>query len=262
MEIAAIFAQIPDLAGYDPATIDCQPLAGLTNDNYRLRGPGLDCILRLPRAETNRWINRFTEQHNLKRAFETGLAPPFRYFADNGVMLSDVLTGSLELTADNLKDDSMMQQVASALRRLHGLQPAFRGRVNLETLINRYYRMMSVTDQQQNAGAYQQARALLAELAADKNQPLVSSHNDLVLQNILCQDDRLWMIDWEYSSQASPYWDLATLCNEADFDDAQATELLSRYSSGENRFSSGQLNKYRRLLGFLSNCWLRAFHPS
>ncbi len=176
-------------------------------------------------------------------------------------MLSDSLTDSIELTAALLRDPSLLRLLGQQLRRLHESQPVFKGQVDLAALIERYFHLMSDHHQRQQADRFTAIRALLHEQINTRDNRLVSSHNDLVLQNLLLQENRIWLIDWEYSGLASPFWDLATICNELDLDDSASAELLSFYDAGESGLNEQQLAIYRTLLGFLSDCWLQAFHP-
>lgn len=262
MNLSDIFTRLPYLEGLDLDLLDCYRVGGLTNDNFRLIGNGQDVILRLPREQTSQWIDRQVERHNLNLAVAVGLSPPYRVFDDSGVMLSDCLVASSELTIEQLRDPAILSMVANRIRQLHGCQPAFQGRVDLAGLINRYYHLMAEQDQQQLADVYKESIALLVELASISDNSLVSSHNDLVLQNLLLDGDRLWIIDWEFSSLASPYWDLATFCNEALMDDDAAAEWLELYANGRSGFYTAHLKIYRTLLKFLGDFWIRAFQIS
>ncbi len=89
---------------------------------------------------------------------------------------------------------------------------------------------------------------------------LVPSHNDLVLENILIDaTGQIWLIDWEYSSMASPYWDLATLCNAAKLDQTQCAWLITEYGNHCLNLVPEILSDYRYMLGVLSNCWMAVF---
>jgi len=96
------------------------------------------------------------------------------------------------------------------------------------------------------------------KLLQDRDDVYVASHNDLVLGNLMFDDRRLWLIDWEYSAMASPYWDLATLCNAANLDLQQSQRLLAVYCAGERVMEESVLFDYRGLLKLLSDCWMAA----
>jgi hypothetical protein len=57
---------------------------------------------------------------------------------------------------------------------------------------------------------------------------------------------------------ASPYWDLATLCNAANLDLAQSQRLLRVYCAGRPLMEESVLFDYRELLKLLSDCWIAA----
>jgi thiamine kinase-like enzyme len=106
-----------------------------------------------------------------------------------------------------------------------------------------------------------QAQRILSLLESDgENQ--VPSHRDPVLGNLLMAENRLWLIDWEYSAMASPYWDLAILCNEADLDLPQSRLLLQAYCVDGPAMKESTLFDYRGLLKLLSDCWMAALAAS
>jgi thiamine kinase-like enzyme len=117
--------------------------------------------------------------------------------------------------------------------------------------------MLSGTDQQRLGPRLQQAERVL-KLLQTRDGDYVASHNDLVLDNLMLDDTRLWLIDWEYSAMASPYWDLATLCNAANLDLAQSQRLLRVYCAGSRVMEESILFDYRELLKLLSDCWMAA----
>ena len=99
----------------------------------------------------------------------------------------------------------------------------------LAELLTRYYQLMPASYRELAASVYRVAQHKVNELSFSDEQ-LLPSHNDLVLENILIDDTgRIWIIDWEYSSMTSPYWDLATICNSFELDGAQSRELLDSY---------------------------------
>jgi thiamine kinase-like enzyme len=102
-----------------------------------------------------------------------------------------------------------------------------------------------------------QAQRILGLLESDC-EDWVPSHRDPVLGNLLLTDNRLWLIDWEYSAMASPYWDLAILCNEAELDLAQSRLLLQAYCADGPAMQESKLFDYRGLLRLLSDCWMAA----
>ena len=98
------------------------------------------------------------------------------------------------------------------------------------------------------------------ELLSSEKIPLSPSHNDLILENILINNAKqTWIIDWEYASMATPYWDLATLCNAAKFNQAECDWTLNEYRGLGLNLDAEILTDYRFVLKVLSKCWMAAF---
>jgi thiamine kinase-like enzyme len=151
----------------------------------------------------------------------------------------------------------MLQIILEPIQRLHRSGLAFRGRVNLRELLSKHFALLNRSDQQRLGSRLRQAERVL-QLLETRDETYVASHNDLELENLLFDNRRLWLIDWEYSAMASPYWDLATLCNAANLDLPQSRRLLQIYCSGSLPMEESILFDYRGLLQLLSDCWMAA----
>ena len=133
----------------------------------------------------------------------------------------------------------------------------FRGRVEPGAELSRYYAMLDEPLQGDYRHRLDAARERLRRLA-ERDAGYVPSHNDLVLDNLLLGDTGIQLIDWEFSSMASPYWDLATLCNSAGLDPVQSIELLQLYCADGEVMEESLLFDYRKLLQLLTDCWMAA----
>ena len=256
-ELEAVFTRIPPLAGRSPADFTITPLPGYTNRNLRLYNGEHDWVLRVPRASTNRFIDRPAEAHNQALDCDLGIAPRPAWRDASGLMLTPTLTGSHNPSARDFTDLGALESLLEPVICLHRSRPAFRGRVNLAELLTRYYALLDESLQEKFQRRMRAARALLPSLI-DRDLEYVPSHNDLVLENLLIDDGRVWLIDWEFSSPASPCWDLASLCNAAGLDDAQSSELLRLYCAAGPQVEESLLFDYRELLQLLSDCWMAA----
>jgi len=255
--IEAVFARAPILADLDPAEFTITPLAGYTNRNYHLHNHQHDWVLRIPRAKTNNFIDRAAEFHNQALANQLQIAPRVLWRDSEGYSLTPTLNACRELSADDFKTDAMLQIIADPVRRLHRSGLRFRGRVNLQTLLDSHYAMLGAQDQQRLGQRMRQAEGVF-RLLQTRDDPYVASHNDLVMGNLMFDNARLWLIDWEYSAMASPYWDLATLCNAANLDPQQSRRLMQVYCAGDRVMEESILFDYRSLLKLLNDCWMAA----
>ena len=57
----------------------------------------------------------------------------------------------------------------------------------------------------------------------------VPCHNDLLAENLIDDGDRLWLIDYEYSGNNDPCFELGNIWSEADLTLDQLDELVGHY---------------------------------
>jgi thiamine kinase-like enzyme len=71
-------------------------------------------------------------------------------------------------------------------------------------------------------------RAAVAKVLA---HPLatVPCHNDLLAENYLDDGQRLWIVDYEYSGNNDPTFELGNTCQELGWDDGRIRELCAAY---------------------------------
>ena len=257
-EIEEVFSRLPPLTDFAPEDFEITPLAGLTNHNFRLQNSAHDWVMRIPKPETNRYIDREAEAHNQSLAFDLGIAPQASWRDSAGITLTPTLSSSRALHAADFDSDKLLPAILAPVQRLHRSRLRFRGQVNLNHLLRRFFEILSRADQQRLWPRMQQAERVLSLLEA-RDSLYVASHNDLVLDNLLLDNKRIWLIDWEFSAMASPYWDLATLCNAANLDLQQSQRLLRVYCAGAPPMDESVLFDYRGLLRLLSDCWMAAF---
>ncbi len=255
--IEQVFSRASVLEDFTPDDFTITPLAGYTNQNFRLYNHQYDWVLRIPRAKTDRFIDRDAEAHNQALANQLQIAPQVSWRDREGITLTPTLNTSRALSAADFCDHAMLQIIVEPIQRLHRSGLSFRGRVNLQRLLSNHFTMLNGTDQQRLGPRLRQAERVLKLLQA-RDQDYVASHNDLVLDNLMFDNTRLRLIDWEYSAMASPYWDLATLCNTANLNLAQSQRLLRVYCAGSLVMEESILFDYRELLKLLSDCWMAA----
>jgi len=256
-DLSRVFASIPLLQGFSIEDFTISALPGYTNRNYRLYNQHFDWVLRIPKPATARFIDRDAEAYNQGLAQQLGLAPQVAWRDATGISLTPTLGDSRNLRVADMAANDILQLCVGSLQRLHRSGLLFHGRVDLGTLLQQHFALLHESDQQRFRNRLSQAQELLAGLD-EPDQGYVASHNDLVLGNLLLERSSLCIIDWEYSAMASPYWDLATLCNAAEFDRQQSRRLLRAYCVGGTSMKESTLFDYQDLLKLLSDCWMAA----
>jgi len=258
-DLVDIFARIPLLNQYHPDDFEIETLAGYTNRNYRLKNHEHDWVLRIPRQQTNRFINRNHEAHNLALAAGLGMVRDHSWRDESGLSLTNTLSQTRTAKAQDLAQRSTVSQLLAEVHRLHNCGLKFLGELELSQSLDHYYDLIPERYIQRLQPFYQKAQADLHRLV---ESPLhkVPTHSDLVLENLLLEaSGKIWMIDWEYSAMASPYWDLATLCNTAYLNREQSQDLLDTYNARGAALELSALLTYRFALQLMTICWMLAF---
>ena len=205
-------------------------MGGITNENYYLATAGQEMMLRLP-GECTDLIDRAQEEQNAACAAEAGLNPETLYFsADTGIKITRYISGARALDGKTAASPEMMAQTAALLRRLHRELPAFSNRFDPQQLFWQYlepHRAQLAVIFTDLEGACALFQALWPALGA---APLVPCHNDPLAENLILDGaGKLWLIDWEYSGQNDPFWDVAAHLLESGFDEAQQRQFLKCY---------------------------------
>jgi len=246
--------------------IRIEPQVSYTNKTYKVSINKISYLLKTPRANTNTQISRYHEHFNNQTAYEMGLAPQVIWHNYAGFSLIEYIESSRILVASDLKKASIVEKLTESLIKLQHSNINFKGSLHKPTSIRRpleiYYKRCSIQQQKKLQTVYK--KALLAlDIIENFDLSAVPAHIDLTLDNILIEnnrDEKLWLIDWEYSAMASPLWDIAIICNSADFDDIQGQNFMLSVISNSGEKETQLLTNYRQLLFGLSSCWHGAFN--
>ena len=74
---------------------------------------------------------------------------------------------------------------------------------------------------------------------------IVFSHNDLLPANFIQNQEKIWLIDWEYAGFNTPLFDLGGLASNNDFNENEEKYLLENYF--EKKLSSELFIKYKAI---------------
>jgi thiamine kinase-like enzyme len=232
-DIARLTEAISRVPGVAHADFDYSLLAGgLTNRNYLVTpASGAAMVVRLSSPQSALLtIDRDAEYANATAAATTGIAPKvLAYAPDVSALVIEWIDGRTFSAAD-LDDSETLVKVAAACRQLHA-GPRFATDFDMFALQRRYLDLV------QSSGFrlphtyldnMAQVTAIRGAIAA-RDSGTVPCHNDLLAANIMAGDDQLWLIDYEYSGNADPCFELGNLCSESHLGPDRLTELVAAY---------------------------------
>jgi thiamine kinase-like enzyme len=212
--------------------------AGLTNQNFRVEVDGTPFFVRVPGASTDLLaVDRANELHNTRAAATVGVGPRvIALDAESGAFALEWIEGRTMSNAA-FAEPGTPARIAEALRRLHA-SPRFRDDFDMVRLSARYLRVVDERDIRIPDGYREHMPAIPRIEAALGVHPLptVPCHNDLLAENYLDDGARLWIVDYEYSGNNDPTFELGNTAQELQFDTARQEELCAAYF-GPERFA-------------------------
>jgi len=225
--------------GWSGSEIRIEPIAaGLTNENFRVNVDGHSHFVRLPGPSTELLaIDRRNELHNTRAAATAGVGPRvLHHDPASGALVLEWIEGRTMSNAA-FAEAGTPARIASALRRLHA-GPRFRDDFDMFRLTAFYLRVVDDRSIRIPNGYLElMPRMALIETALTAHPlPTVPCHNDLLAENYLYDGERLWIVDYEYSGNNDPTFELGNTAQELGFDAGRQEELCAAYF-GPERFA-------------------------
>ena len=212
--------------------ISIQPLSGgLTNTNYKVEVDGTPYFVRVPGESTELLaVNRDNEYHNSKAAAEAGVGPKVLYhLPEYSVMVLEFLNGRT-MSRESLNEKGMPTRMAQAIKKMHA-GPRFLTDFNMFRLTEYYLQICKERDIRTPDGYHNRMPtvAKIEKAMSAKPLPIVPCNNDLLAENYIDDGRQLWLIDYEYSGNNDPTFELGNTCQEMQFNDEQINEICFAY---------------------------------
>jgi thiamine kinase-like enzyme len=228
-QLNRLLDEFPAVAGRPRQLQDLS--GGLTNRNVKVIIPVAVYVARC--VDTGRnflGIDRDEEYYNTKAAEQAGVgAPVIDYRPDLGILLLGYLNGKT-LSNDDFQRPGVVAKVAAGCRALHE-GPRFRGRFDMFERQPRYLKTVRDNgfkipfDYLDHADTF----ALIERALTATDQTTVPCNNDLLAGNFIEDGERVWIIDYEYSGNNDPCFELGNIWSECGLSTDQLDELVTTY---------------------------------
>ncbi len=227
--IEEVVAAIPDWAGRRIVAIPVS--GGLTNRNYRVEVDGTPYFVRIPGTGTGLLaVDRANELFNTRAAAAAGVgAQVVHYVAAHEAIVLEWLDATT-MSNDAFQAPGEPERIAEALRRLHA-GPRFRDDFDMVALSARYLAAIDERAIRVPDGYREHLWAVPRIAAALRTRPLASvpCNNDLLAENYLDDGGRLWIVDYEYSGNNDPTFEIGNTAQELGFDAGRLAGLVASY---------------------------------
>ncbi|MHB8470749.1 MAG: phosphotransferase [Gaiellaceae bacterium] len=209
-----------------------EPLAGgLTNTNYKVTTEHRVYVVRIAGKHTGLLaIDRDNEAHNTRAASECGVGARFvAALPEHDALVLEFIDGEV-MSPEKLRRGNSLPLVAKACRRLHGARRFKTGfdmfelqRAYLDVVRERGFRLPERYESfEPQVRELERAMRVLPEQA-------VPCNNDLLAENFIQTQGELRVIDYEYSGNNEPSFELGNIWSESNLSLAQLEELVALY---------------------------------
>ena len=219
---------------------------GLTNTNYKVTVDGVPYFVRVPGESTDLLaIDRKNEYYNSKAAAQAGIGPKVLYhLPEFDVMVLEFLDGQT-MTKMDLNATGMPKRIAESIKRLHS-GPRFLTDFNMFRLTEYYIDICHKHDIRMPTGFIERMDSVTQIEEALSVNPVATlpCNNDLLAENYIDDGTCLHIIDYEYSGNNDPYFELGNTCQELEYDENQLREICQEYfgNVSEGKLARMKLN--------------------
>lgn len=258
MEISVerLLSRVPQWAG--ASDLIYSPLGGgITNKNYKIEVGGEGFVLRIAGANTELLgIDRNNECLANTTAGKLGIAPDVVHFIEpEGYLVTRFIKG-IPLPPEKVKQPENLSKIVEMIKKFHA-SPPIPGKFWVPQIVDDYSKIA----RRNNINFPDNFDWLLECLAQAVNAfqsdplPLCPCHNDLLNENFLQDNGRLYILDWEYAGMGDRYFDLANLSVNHDFSDEEDQLLLNYYFGEVSDKHRAHLKVMRIISDYRESMW-------
>lgn len=218
-----------------------EKLGGLSSENYKVSYNNNDYFVKICIADYLH-TDRINELSILNKVSKINLAPNIYYFSNkSGNMITSWIDGSMPLL-DDFNSSNFLNMLSNSLKSLHNLK--------CEKQFNPFNDIRKRIEicKDLNLPLPKSINILLEfltyiEYKLNKSPLIGLCHNDLNASNIILTSNKLYFVDYEYSSMGDIFFDLATI--SWFFSEKSRKDLLKFY------FGEYNPKDYEKLLDFI-----------
>jgi thiamine kinase-like enzyme len=202
---------------------------GLTNRNIKVETQQGHFVARLSSNESQLLsINRDNEYFNSQIAAKSGVgAPVYDYKPELGLLVIGFLSGRTYESPDVAKNAS---RIAKSVKQLHN-SPAFKLDFDMFAIQQNYLRIVNERGFRLPDGylEFENVRLDLYKALTKTDTGKVPCNNDLLPANFIDDGEKIWLIDYEYSGNNDPCFELGNIWSESGQPIEVLDELITSY---------------------------------
>ena len=239
--------------------IEVEPLfGGLCNRSFVVSDKNGRAVARIGTDILVHGIIQTSVRASMIAAADIGVSPQIRH-SEPGLAIVEFIPGGCLRMEDMEGHPENLKKIVELLRRLHQGSGHVRGSLT-------YFWPFQVIRNYVDVGQKKGSRLMnvlpeiirinnLIESTVEPYTP-VFTHNDTVPQNFMFDDEnKIWLIDWDYGGYGHPMFDLVGVSCNADMSEESEAELFELYCGTVDDATHRQLTAFKLALNLREYMW-------
>jgi len=227
LSIDRLIKLIPEWKG---KLIKVNPInSGITNINFQVTVGKKIFFLSMPYSNSELLnIDYGNKYYNNKICGEINISPRVTHFIESENLLVTEFIKSKASSLTIFQSSKEIEQLVKNIKLLHNANPFLRN-FNMLSQISYYQNILKKDYLPKKLFKYVNNIKTLKQKLYLPNDKLVPCHNDLLAENIINKDNQIFIVDFDYSGNNDPCFELGNLSVEMEYDDEQINKLVRSY---------------------------------
>jgi len=209
--------------------------SGITNINFKINVDKRVFFLSMPDSNSELLnIDYRNKYYNNKICGDIKISPRVVHFIESDNLLVTEFIKSKTTSLTKFQSSKEIKQLVKKIKLLHNAKPFLRN-FNMLSQISYYKNILKEEYLPKELFKYVNNIETLKQKLYLTKDNLVPCHNDLVAENIIKKDNQIYIVDFDYSGNNDPCFELGNLSVEMEYDDEQINKLV--------RFYYGEINE-------------------
>ena len=202
---------------------------GITNNNFKVIVDGKAFFISLPGTDSKLLNIDFTNKYyNNKICGDIGISPKVVYYIKTEELLVTEYINSINPVSKSFHGSEKISVLVKMIKTLHGAKLFYRN-FNMFTYIYHYMNILKKDELPKLLFPILNRIDNLGQRLALYRRHLVPCHNDFVDGNIIDNQNQMFLVDFDYSGNNDPCFELGNLIVEMNYNHNQVNELIKRY---------------------------------
>jgi len=203
--------------------------SGITNINFEVTVDKKKYFLSMPYSNSELLnIDYGNKYYNNKICGEINISPRVIHFIESENLLVTEFIKSKASSLTIFQSSKEIEQLVKNIKLLHNANPFLRN-FNMLSQISYYQNILKKDYLPKKLFKYVNNIKALKQKLYLPNDKFVPCHNDLLAENIINKDNQLFIVDFDYSGNNDPCFELGNLSVEMEYDDEQINKLVKSY---------------------------------